>query len=609
MSAVKTLPDRFCYTAQERGPAPALRQPEAGRICEWSWEQSWAEVQRLSAALIAAGVGVQDRVLIWGRNSARWVMADLAIMSSAAVTVPVYESNTTIQAEYLLRETNTTVAFLSEPQCRALLAEGTSLKTIVLMQGEVSIEQPPDVRILTWEEFLRAGESISRAQVEERRRQIRNDHMATIIFTSGTSGRPKGAIFTHRALAGVTDAIIQHYGADERDSVLSYLPLAHSIERLLSVYLPVTVGGSVTFADCMDRMPEQLRQARPTVFIGVPRVWEKFVEGIEAKVAKVSRWRRWLFRAAFAVGRRASVTPRPGRSLRLAHRVFASILYRPLRRVLGLDAAKLLLSGGAPLRADTREFLQALGLQVLDAYGQTETVVTSGNAPDAKRPGTVGRPLPGIELRTAADGEIQVRSDSLFAGYWNDPVETNSAFAVDGWLRTGDLGCLDADGFLRITGRKKALLITSGGKNVAPEPLEAELSAIPGVAQAVVIGDGRKYLTALLTLDAAAAQRMLPPSEHTLDTEVLSRDESVMEIISERIDDINRLRAPFERIKQFRLLPHPFSTEAEEVTPTQKIRRAVVARRHAEAIESMYRVNEEANGACGCAGFAMATLG
>jgi long-chain acyl-CoA synthetase len=587
-----TLPERLARTAAARGDAPAFRQAADGRWSILTWAEAERTARRLAAGLAVAGVRPRDRVLLWGRNSARWVLGDLAILTGAGVTVPVYETSSAEQAEHILRATDAPLAFLGPRQYQAAAAAWqpgrSALRTVVLLEGPPPAEPMPGVRVLTWEELeALAGDS------DAKPRPPKPDDPATIVFTSGTAGVPKGAVFDHRAVARITDALLEVVPATADDRVLSYLPLAHSIERLLSVYLPVTVGGSVWFAEGAERVPANLRDCRPTVFVGVPRVWEKFVEGIDAKSAQAPRYQRALLAAARSFGRSRRRGP--------LRRLFDRLVFRRLRRAVGLDRARLLLSGGAPIRCDTVAELHALGLPVLDAYGQTETVVTSLNTPAAHRSGSVGRPLPGMAVRTAADGEIEVRSETLFRGYWGDEAATREAFTPDGWLRTGDLGRLDADGFLHITGRKKALLITSGGKNVAPEPLEAELAAVPGVAQAMVIGDGRKYLAALLTLDAAAARRLAP--DGPADAESLAADARVLTAVRAGVEAVNRRRAPCEQVKRFRLLPRPFTAEAGEVTPTQKVRRAVVAERHADLIERLYTApaGEAAVTAAACA--------
>jgi long-chain acyl-CoA synthetase len=590
-----TVPGRLFRTTHCRGQGVAFRECRGPQWTDLTWEQVGRAVRDLAAGLIDLGVKPQGRVVVWGHNSARWVLADLAIQTCSGITVPVYETSTAGQAEHILQETEAEVVFLDLPQylalasAREVLTPGP-LRAVVLIRGALPERRIPGVRSLSWEE-LTGRAAAAQAGVEERLGGLTPEAPATIVYTSGTCGQPRGALFDHRAITRLTDMLLWAYPAGPGDCVLSYLPLAHSIERLMSVFLPVTVGGTVWFAENMERMPANLRHCRPTCFVGVPRVWEKFAEAIRARAAGASAWRRGLFRVARAVGARAQAAQARGRRpphwLRLAQRACDRLVGDRLRAALGLDRARYLISGGAPLRPDVKAFLHAVGLPVLDAYGQTETIVTSGNTPAASRWGSVGRPLPGTAVRIAASGEIEVQSEGLFRGYWRRPRDTEDSFTPDGWLRTGDLGRLDGNGFLSITGRKKGVLVTSGGKKIAPEPLEMELAAIPGVAQAVVIGEGEKYLVALLTLDPGWPGRPAPAGREA-DGRGLAADPRLLQAIQAEVDRVNSRRPPFEQIKYFHLLPEPFTVEAQELTPTLKVRRGVIAARYAELIKPLY---------------------
>ena len=467
METFESLPNRLFDHAAQRPDEVALREVSDGSWRSQTWAEVASSVERLAAGLIRQGVEPQDRVLIWGENSARWMLADLATMTCGAVTVPVYANSIPSQAGHILRESGAKVAFLNSAQYfefqSVIGTEHSNLTTIVLMKATPSSEASKDtapravkgVPLLSWEEFESPVDDALKSEVHARLKQLSPEHLATIIYTSGTGGVPKGVMLDHRSIVSASDAVLQMYLADANDSLLSYLPLAHVVERLLSVFLAVSVGGGVSFAESIERMPDNLREVQPTIFAGVPRVWEKFVEGIQRKVAGASPLKRAIFALALSVGARLAALQDKGRRpnfvLGFFHRVASNKVYQPLRKVLGLNRALYLVSGGAPLRQDTIHFLRALDLPVMEVYGQTETIATSINTPAAVRHGSVGQPTPGMQVRFAPDGEIEVFSDYLFRGYWQNEEATREAFTEDGWFKTGDLGRLDSEGFLYIT--------------------------------------------------------------------------------------------------------------------------------------------------------------
>lgn len=596
LEAMETLPRRLFRMAVSQPEAPAYRFRVDGQWVTMSWSEVVESVERMAAGLIALGVEPGDRVIIWGKNSHRWVLADLAILSAGAVTVPIDASSTASQAAYIFVETRAKVAFVTTSQCQAASTgwadRPRDLESLIMLSGrfEGSIADQP---VQVWDDLDALADESRRLEVKKRLERLAPVHLATIIFTSGTSGQPKGVMLDHGLIFSVAESIGKAYDARFGDVVLCYLPLNHAIERLISAFLPILARATVCFSEYVEQMPADLRETRPTVFLGVPRIWEKFSEAICGKVTGMPMTHRLLFETARVIEARMAACHdqgrRPGLLLGLLGQAGARWVAEPLKRALGLDRCRYLLSGGAPLRPDTLLFLRSIGLRVLEDYGQTETIVTTVSTDRAWRSGTVGRPLPGTRLRLAVDGEIEVKSQRMFLGYWNNDRETRESFTVDGWFKTGDLGQEDAGGFVTITGRKKALMIISGGKNVAPEPLEAELSAIPGVSQAVVFGDGRKYLVALLAIDEAMARRLSSdPRADIASPEDLAADPSVFRALEAGIKAVNRSRAPFEQIKTFSILPHPFTVEGGELTPLQKIRREIVEHRHAGRIASLY---------------------
>jgi long-chain acyl-CoA synthetase len=573
-----TLPHRFFRTALQQSDTPAFAEISGNKTHLTTWGQAATEVRKISAALTSLGIQAQDRVAIWADNSSRWVALDIAIMASGAISVPIYASSTILQAEHILRETEAKACFIGPAQADALKTSESApsaCPAFVLLHSEVPPDATRSAGTVSWGSFYSRG--MEGSMLDPGAIDIHHFHLASIIYTSGASGRPKGVQLDHRSVTLACDALAKVYSARPGEAMLCYLPLAHAIERLVSVFLPVSIGATVYFAESSEQLRANLRTARPTVFVGVPRVWEKFAEGIRARVAQASVWKKILFAVALRVGKRVTDLQErgqaPSRFLRKLHRATSRLVSAPVRNALGFDRTRLFLSGGAPLSRDVLDFLHGAGIPVLEVYGQTETIVTAVNTLDGFRRGSVGRPVPNVRARIGPEGEIEVFGEHVFRGYWKSP--SAASFTDDGWFRTGDIGSIDAAGFLFIRGRKNAILVTSSGKKVPAEPLEAELCAIPGVAQALLIGEGRPFLVAILT----------PAAENIADAQ-LPRS------IEEGIAAINMKRAPYEQIKRFLLLPRLFTLASEELTPTLKLRRKVIEIRYSSQIEDLYGANK-----------------
>jgi long-chain acyl-CoA synthetase len=509
---------------------------------EWTWAQAARDVRRVSRALIALGVRPGDAVAIVGPNRPEWTMADLGALAAGAVPAPIYPTLTAGQSRYVAQHSGAAVAVVADAAQEEKL-RGTSVRSFARMGA--------------WEQFLALGDPVLDSSVDERLAAVEPDDVATLIYTSGTTGPPKAVMLTHDNLSFAAETAHRVAGLTPRDVLVSYLPLSHVAEQVISIHVPTMVGGSVWFCDDLDRLVEVLRQARPTVFFGVPRVWEKMQSRIEETVRASPPLRRTLLR--WARGSRGA----------LADRVVLS----RVRAALGLDRARLCVTGAAKMRRPTLDFFDSINLPVLDMWGLSEsTAMGTANLPGARKPGTVGRAEEGVEIRIAPDGEILMRGRHVFKGYSRDATATREAIDEEGFLHTGDVGELDADGFLRITDRKKDLLITSGGKNVSPQNIEGMLGAIDGVSQAVVVGDGRKYLAALIVPD-------LPER---------ARDPGFVARLGREIEKVNGGLAQFETIKKFRVLPVQFSVSSGELTPTFKLKRKVVAEKFAREIDELF---------------------
>jgi len=567
------------------GAAPAYLVEGADAWREVSWLEADELVRAYANGLLTLGVGKGETFAILARNSLEWALLDFALSRIGAVGVPVYASSSAKDVGYVL-EHSEAVGVVCE--------DADQLAKVQASAGEL----PALKHVLTFEDLEglaaqgRESAASSPTALDEATAAIVEDDLYTIIYTSGTTGPPKGCMLSNRnyfAMAGVVDHMPGYYRAD--DVMLLYLPLAHNYGRLM-LLLGAKVGFTIAFVADPLRVAEALPQVRPTVLPSVPRVYEKVYSAVQARFDQTTGVKRRLVDWSLAVGREASRLeaegkPLPG-SLRLKRRIADRLVFSKVRERLG-GRLRLAGSGGAPLAKEIAEFFDAVGIRITEGYGLTEcTTACATNVPDRYRFGTVGQPLPGFEIRIAEDGEIEVRSETVFQGYFKDPEATAAVLTEDGWLRTGDVGELDEDGFLRITDRKKDILVTAGGKNVAPQNIEGELKTSKYVSQALVVGDRRPYVAALVTLDPEEIRRWAAEQGIDGDLGALAKDERVRELIQGVVDGVNRDRSRFEQVKRFAILPRDFSLEEGEVTPTLKLRRRAVQERFAAEIEALY---------------------
>jgi long-chain acyl-CoA synthetase len=538
-------------------PAYLEEQPDGWR--EVSWEEAGERVDALARALLARGVRHGDRVAVLARTRLEWILLDWAIMSIGAVVVGLYPTNTAPECAYILGHSEAVLAFVEDEAQREKLAS-------------VHAELPALREIVGFDE-LREFERSAPAGVE--REPVQEDDLATLIYTSGTTGPPKGCMLTHRNL--VTAAVrVRTHMQGASDTVLLFLPMAHSFARICH-HSAAFHGATLGLCSDAVRVPEAIQQVKPTILPAVPRVYEKVHANVIGEIERAGGVKRALGLWALGVGARASRLRRTGGSLppllRVQERIADRLVFAKVRERLG-GRLRLGVSGAAPLGIDVLEFFHSLNMLVIEGYGLTETSSSlSVNDPDDYKFGTVGHAVDGCEIRLDEDGEILVRSETIFSGYYKDPDATAAAFTEDGWFRTGDVGELDENGWLKITDRKKDLIITAGGKNIAPQNLENALKASRFVSQAVVIGDRRPYVTALVTLDPA-------------EVETSGRDPQ--ELVQEIVDEVNRDRVRVEQIKRFVILPRDFTQEEGELTPTLKLRRKVVHEHFADEIERLY---------------------
>jgi len=584
-----TIPGRLMSHALTRPEAPAWWSHHQGQWVATPWRLAVERVRTAARALLALGLHPGDRVCILGFNCEAWVTADLAAMAAGGVPAGIYETCSAEEVAFILDHAEAAICFVQDATLLARLRDGEgsrrALRTIVLFPGAEPVDDP---QVLSWEAFLARAEDVSEGALDQRLAALDEHGPATFIYTSGTTGPPKAVMLTHRNLAWTAAQATALGQVVPDDRTLSYLPLCHIAELMFTVLVPVTAGGQAWFARSHDSLPEDLKAVQPTVFLGVPRVWEKMHAAITVRLAQANGARAWLVRWAMGVSRAVHAARNQGAPvgtmLALQHRLATRLVFGKVKAALGLGAARFCVSGAAPISAEVLSFFTGLDLTIHEVYGQSEgSGPSSFNRPGSTRFGTVGTAFPGTQLRIAPDGEVLVNGPNVFLGYFKDPQATDAALQ-DGWLHSGDLGSLDEGGFLRITGRKKEIIITAGGKNVAPANIEAALKDLPLVSQAVVLGDRRRFLSALITLDPQALQEHLgaePPADP------MSLPELVAEL-QRGVDRVNERFARVEHIRRFTLLPGDFTVEGGELTPTLKLKRRVVEERHAALIEAMY---------------------
>ena len=550
-----------------------------------SWLEADERVGAYANGFLARGIRKGNNVALLARNTLEWALLDFALAQIGAVSIPVYASSASHDVGYLLAHSEA-VGIVCEDAAQLAKVE------------VVTDELPALQHVLTYHDLdgLAAhGKDFAHANpsaLDEAGARIGEDDLYTIIYTSGTTGPPKGCMLSHRnyfEMASVVDRLPEYYRPD--DLMLLYLPLAHNYGRLM-LLLGAKIGFTIAFLADPLRVGEALPAVRPTILPSVPRVYEKVYSAVQARFDEATGSKKRLVDWALGVGREASRLQAAGSSvpgtLRLKRRVADRLVFGKVRAALG-GRLRMAGSGGAPLAREIAEFFDAVGVRISEGYGLTEcTTACSTNVPDRYRFGSVGQPLPGFEVRIAEDGEIEVRSETVFQGYYKDPEATAAVVGEDGFLKTGDIGRLDEDGFLHITDRKKDILVTAGGKNVAPQNIENDLKTSTLVSQALVVGDRRPYVAALVTLDPVALERWA--AEHGVDGDhaTLVRHDGMRAALQEVVDSVNRDRSRFEQVKRFAILPRDFTMEDGEITPTLKLRRRAVQEHFADEIEALY---------------------
>jgi long-chain acyl-CoA synthetase len=596
----RTLCDLLAEHAAGHGDAPAMSWKRDGAWQTLSWREYRERVAEVAMGLAGLGVGRGDFVAIMATNRPEHVLADQGAVHAGATPTSFYFTLASEQIQYVAGHCEAKVAVLEDRDMLKRwqdIRDGLpGLQYLVVLDGAQDGDGPG---VLGWDELVGRGRdalAADRAAFEELRGRVGPEDNATLLYTSGTTGPPKGVLLTHHNLLFECTALDRLTGLSPEGSSVSYLPLAHIAERVLSIYGPLTMRTHIWFCPEPTLAVEYVREARPTLFFGVPRVWEKVRAGIQAKLAAEENERkRKIAQRAVETGLEVVRRTQRGESVPLAlrarHAVLERLVLAKIRQAIGLDRCSFASSAASPLAVDVAEFFAALGLPLVEVYGMTETTgVATGNRPGKVKIGTVGPPLAGVEVRLADDGEVLVRGPVNTPGYFRQPEATAELIDAEGWLHTGDVGELDGDGYLKIVDRKKELIITSSGKNLSPANIEGLLKEHPLIGQVLVFGDDRPYVVALIVLDHElapgwAARNGLAGN----DLAALAAHEQVLAEVELAVDAANQRLARIEQVKRFEILPVEWTAESEELTPTLKLRRRIIHAKYAERIDALYQ--------------------
>ncbi|HEX3735352.1 MAG TPA: AMP-dependent synthetase/ligase [Solirubrobacterales bacterium] len=584
----KTLADLLPLAAQEYGDAPAVRYKDGDRWVDRSFNEVVEIVRPLALGLTELGIEKGDRVSILGNTRPEWTYFDFAALSIGATVVPIYQTNSPEECRYVLENSDAKVVVVEDAEQLQKVREVRdglpALEQIVLMTGSSD-------DAISIEDLTAKGAGVDVARWEQRYSAVGPEDICTFIYTSGTTGPPKGCIISHGNYRSMLDMVNETSVIEGEDVTYLYLPLAHSFALLIQLG-SFDLGATIAYweRDPLKIMPN-LAELKPTYFPSVPRIFEKIYTSANSGMEKAGGLKKAIFDWSIRVGARMRKAERGGRKPGfLLSREYAFADKQVLSKIRNLFGGELRLavSGAAPINPEILRFFDAAGVLVLEGWGMTETSTAATiSSPDDFKVGTIGKPFPGCEIKIADDGEILVKGPNVFQGYHKNEEATRETI-VDGWLHTGDIGEIDSEGFIKITGRKKDIIITAGGKNITPANLEAEIKQQPLVSQCVVVGDRRPYLVALVTLDPEEA--VAYAKEHGLpeDPEQLAANADIKAAIEAHVDKINENFARVEQVKKISILPHDLSQESGELTPTLKVKRAVVASKHEDAIESLY---------------------
>lgn len=590
----KSLPECFFNRVKESGDEVGYIYHDGKEWRTIKWKELGELVKKCASALIALGINKGDRVNVFGYNSLEWVIADFGILTAGGVVVPIYHTLPADQAGYIIKDCEGKIVFVENSvaldKVKSLKGELPDVKKVVVFKG---LQKGDGDWVMTFDEFLKIGEEkYDENKIQERLGNINLDDLACFVYTSGTTGPPKGVMQTHRNHLAMAEMLysIKDFRGD--DVLYLFLPVAHSFARAAWYGAPF-IGYKTIISRGIDKVIEDVGQTKPTILPSVPRIFEKVYDAVHQS-AQASPLKRIIFNWAVKVGKERSkyiINKKPiPFFLSLKYKIAFNLVFKKLHQRLGGNI-RFFISGGAPLSAEIAEFFHAADLLIIEGYGLTETTpALTINRLDNYKFGTVGLPLPGVEIKIAEDGEILARGPNIALGYFKKEEDTKEAFRENGWFHTGDIGEFDPDGFLKITDRKKDIIVTAGGKNIAPQIIENMIKAeSPLISQVVMIGDKKPYCVALVSLNEEELKnwaKIHAKSNRSIDE--LVRDEEVKEEVKRVIEKVNSKLASYETIKKFRIVPKDFTIERGELTPTLKVKRKVVMERYKDLIEEMY---------------------
>lgn len=592
----RSIPDMLRSNATQFSSRLALKYRKQGVFVTLTYAAYYERALMVARGLGKMGVKQGDRIAILSENRAGWVIADMGILCTGSVTVPIYPTNTPEQIEYMVNHSGARIVFVSGKfQYSKLLKVREAIPGVELVVSFERFLGDPRLPVTTFYQLSEIDSPITaeeKQEIEAKIDLVKPEDMLTLIYTSGTTGVPKGVMLSHNNILTNTQYLTEQSDAiDENDVLLSFLPLSHILERTAGYYMTIRNGALMAFADSIEKVPENMSELRPTVMVSVPRLFEKIYHRIFENAHQMSPVKKALFHWAVDVGKQyvaaTYIKKQPSSLLTLKHALADKLIFSKVRAKFG-GRMKLFCSGGAPLDKNINEFFWVIGIPIFEGYGLTETSpALSFNNFEHIRFGSVGVPLAETEFTIAADGEILVKGPQIMLGYYNNPEATAEAIQ-EGWFRTGDIGHIE-DNFIFITDRKKELIITAGGKNIAPQPIENELKMDKYVSSSFVYGDRKPYITALIVpnmeriLEFAKEQHL-----HYFEMEDLVTNEKIHKLFEQRLVDINSRLAPYETIKKFILLAHDFSVEGGELTPTLKLKRKVIYEKYKHRIEDLY---------------------
>ncbi len=597
MTLQGTMLSRIEGWAKANGNQPAIHDRNSdGTWATSTWAEYWKSVRQVGKGLIALGLQPGECVAIVGANRRDWVICQHGINAAQGVPAPLYTTLLPEQMAYIVSNAESKIVICDDQtQLNKFLSIATGdspVEHIVTMDDLAS----SDPRVISLKALMAKGDSISDAELEARLDAVKSDDVALLIYTSGTTGLPKGAMLTHEGIDLIANAVAEVFPSlmQTKTRSVSYLPLCHAAEQGMTNFAGLMIQGETFYCSDLTQIKDYLVDVHPTIFLAVPRVWEKFEAALRGKLAeatgikaKLASWARKTELEAF---KQEVATGRPVSSF--SRNLANKLVISKIKEALGLDQLQVALSGAAPISVSTLEFFASIGLPVHEGYGMTETTAFASVQPHGRpKLGTIGRPLPGVQAKIAEDGEIMLKGINMVKGYHRLPDKTAELYDSDGWMHTGDLGAIDEDGYISITGRKKDLIITAGGKNVAPAEMEGYLQSIPGVGQAVVVGDRQPYLAALIVLDPEALPELEVASQISglSDVQTAARNEDVKRYIEQEMQKVcNEKVARYQTIKKIKILPTVFSVDGGELTPTLKVKRNIVNEKYASEIAAFY---------------------